>query len=76
MKGGEIMDEFKLLHDFGRNLKSLLNDSCMCQRELSDMTGIPESTISRYISGDLMPSLKNIVRIMQALGCNFEDLID
>ena len=76
MKGGETMDEHKLLLDFGRNLKDLLNESCMCQRELSELTRISESTISRYIAGDAMPSLVNVVKIMRALECTFEDLVD
>lgn len=75
-KGVETMDERKLLHDFGRNLKDLLNESCMCQRELSELTGISEPTISRYVVGDAMPSLVNIVKIMRALECTFEDLVD
>ena len=70
------MDECKLLRDFGRNLKDLLRDSCMGQRELSEITGINESTICRYIAGSTMPSLANVVRIMLALECSFEDLVD
>lgn len=70
------MDEYKLLHDFGRNLKDLLDESCMCQRELAEMTGISEPTISRYVVGDGMPSLVNVVKIMRALKCDFEDLVD
>ena len=70
------MDEYKLLHDFGRNLKDLLDDSFMSQRELAEETGINESTISRYIAGECMPSLKNIVSIMIALECEFNELVD
>ena len=70
------MDEYKLLHDFGRNLKDLLDEACMCQIELSELTGISESTISRYIAGNAMPSLLNIIKIMRALECTFEDLVD
>ena len=76
MKRGEKMDEYKLLHDFGRNLKDLLNDSRISQKELSELTGISEPTISRYIAGNMMPTLKNIVSIMEALDCDYEDLID
>ena len=70
------MDEYKLLHDFGRNLKGLLDDSFMSQKELSEATGINESTISRYIAGNCMPTLKNIVSIMIALECEFYELVD
>ena len=70
------MDEYKLLHDFGRNLKDLLDDSFMSQKELAEETGISEPTISRYIAGEGMPTLKNIVSIMIALDCEFNELID
>lgn len=70
------MDEYKLLHDFGRNLKGLLDDSFMSQKELSEATGINESTISRYIAGNCMPTLKNVVSIMIALECEFYELVD
>jgi len=70
------MDEYKLLHDFGRNLKALLTDARMSQKELSKLTGISESTISRYIAGEMMPTLKSIANIMEALDCDYEDLVD
>ena len=70
------MDEYKLLHDFGRNLNGLLDDSFMSQKELSEATGINESTISRYIAGNCMPTLKNVVSIMIALECEFYELVD
>lgn len=70
------MDEYKLLHDFGRNLKALLTDAQMSQKELSKLTGISECNISKYIAGNMMPSLKSIMNIMEALDCDFEDLVD
>ena len=70
------MDEYKLLRDFGRNLEDLLNEENMSQRELSELTGINNSTISRYVACVTMPSIANIVKIMRVLECEFEDLVD
>ena len=70
------MNECKLLRDFGRNLEDLLNEENMSQRELSELTGINNSTISRYVAGVTMPSIANIVKIMRVLECEFEDLVD
>ena len=70
------MDEFRLLYDFGRNLRDLLKEARISQSELSMMTGIPKSNISQYITGTQMPSLKNVVSIMIALNCEFDDLVD
>lgn len=70
------MNECKLLRDFGRNLEDLLNEENISQRELSELTGINNSTISRYVAGDTAPSLVNVVKIMRVLECEFEDLVD
>lgn len=70
------MNEQQFLLDFGRNLEDLLDEVNMSQRELSELTGINKSTISRYVAGDMMPSLVNVVKIMRVLECEFEDLVD
>lgn len=70
------MTEVALMRRFGSNLKKLLDYCNMSQKELSLDTDITESTISCYIRGERMPSLKNIINIMYAIECEFEDLID
>lgn len=70
------MTEIEFLKRFGNNLKKVMEDSWMTQNELSEETGISESTIGRYIRGDCMASIKNVINIMVALDCEFEDLID
>ena len=68
--------EVQLLKAFGNNLADQLEDAWMTQKELAEETGLSEATISRYISGDVMPTLKSILNIMYALDCDFEDLVD
>lgn len=70
------MSEIILMHSFGRNLNDILDEYKMSQKELSEETGISESMISRYIKGECMPSLKNVINIMIVLECDFEELID
>lgn len=70
------MTELTVMRDFGRNLADILEEYRMTQKELSEDTGISESTITRYIRGECMPSLKNIINIMIALECDFEELVD
>ena len=69
------MNECELLQRFGNNLRELLNEAWMSQRDLSEMTGISESTISYYAKGERAPSLKNIMRICYAMDCTYEELI-
>lgn len=69
------MTELQLMRVIGRNLKDVLDDALMTQKELSDETGISEPTISRYIRGESMPSLKNIMNIAYVMECDLNELI-
>lgn len=57
------------MRNIGKNIKRELDDALMTQKELSDDTGISESTITRYINGEIMPALVNINNISCALDC-------
>ena len=70
-----MFNESEFAQLIGDAIKDWLEDSWMTQKELAYETGIAESTISRYIHGDIMPSLKNLVNIAVALDCDFNDLI-
>ena len=70
------MTEVQFIRSFGNNLADQLEDAWMSQKELAEETGLHESTISRYVRGEMMPTLKNVINIMHALDCEFEDLVD
>ena len=70
------MTETQWLDTFGDNLSSMLYDARITQRDLSDMTGLSESTISFYINKQKMPGLKAILKIAYALDCEVSDLVD
>lgn len=70
------MTELELMRRFSSNLKKMLEYNNETQRELADDTGISEATISYYIRGERMPSLKNVINIAHALDCEFNELID
>lgn len=69
------MTELEFMRVIGENIKNELDGAWMSQRELAEETKINESVISRYIRGETMPSLKNIVNIVYALDCDLEDII-
>lgn len=69
------MTELELMREFGENLKAELDDAWMSQKELSEYTGISEATISYYIHGERMPSLKNVINIANALDIEVSDLV-
>ena len=70
------MTEAQFIREFANNLQGELEYSYTSQKELSEMTGITESAISRYVNGERMPSLKNVIKIARALECSVGDLID
>ena len=70
------MTEAQFIREFANNLQGELEYSYTSQKELSEMTGITESAISRYVNGERIPSLKNVIKIARALECRVGDLID
>lgn len=70
------MSELEFMKKFGENLKEILKDEKMSQRDLADETGLSEGLISRYISGQVMPSAKAVMNIAYALVVSTDDLIN
>ena len=70
------MTRFEFIRDFAFNLKILMNERCMSQADLSYASKIDKGTISRYVQGDIMPTLKNVINIAVALRCDINDLIN
>lgn len=69
------MTELELMRDIGGNIESVLDENNMTQQQLANETGINKSTISRYIRGETMPSVKNLVNIAHVLVCDIGELV-
>lgn len=69
------MTESEFMKRIGNNIRDELDYLEMTQRELSKITGINQSILSRYIKGEVMPSLKNIINITCALDCRIGEII-
>ena len=70
------MSELEWIETFAGNLTEIIKESGYSQREIADMTGIMQSTISKYMNGKMMPSVKNIVNLSYALNCDIRELCD
>ncbi len=70
------MSEYEWMKIFANNLRETMFDYNMSQRELAEETGLSESTISRYLNRQAVPSLFAIINIAYALNCDIDDLID
>jgi transcriptional regulator with XRE-family HTH domain len=70
------ISEVELLKEFGDNLRDILIEYQMTQAELAEETGMSEATISRYIKGERMPTLRSLVNLIYVLECDPDELID
>lgn len=58
-----MMSEVKWIDTFAGNLRSLLDETGMSQRQLAKLTGISEVMISKYLHRQCMPSVAALVNI-------------
>ena len=70
------MTELEWLEIFSNTLINMMQDVGMSQRELASLTGISETTISRYLHKQQMPSVKAIVNIAYAFDFDVTELVD
>lgn len=60
---------------FSRRLKNILEYKKMSQRELSIESGINNRMITRYLSGETIPSSFMLGKLSEALNCHVNDLM-
>ena len=70
------MSEVEWMRIFGDNLKEILEERGMTQRDLADETGLSESAISNYINKKRMADVRAVLNIWYALGCPIDDIFD
>ena len=58
-----------------QNLKTIRKARKMTQKELADIVGVSESSISQYESGAKSPSFEVALKIAEALDCESADLV-
>lgn len=68
------LTEDQCRREFGERLRKILFYKQLTQTDLSEMTGIPQCSISKYITGSATPSFYTVDRIAKALGCSADDL--
>jgi transcriptional regulator with XRE-family HTH domain len=60
---------------FPRYLSKKLFDNDMSQRELSIKMNIHESLVSRWMSGERVPTLPNIIKLASIFGVTTDEII-
>lgn len=70
------MSEVEWMDIFGDNLRDILKEQNMSRRELSQVLGISEATVSRYINKKQMPTMEVVVNMAYELSISIDELID
>ena len=60
---------------FKENIKRLLCERGLKQKDIAKITKLTKSAISKYINGDRMPDIYNLVRLAEALNVSIDYLI-
>lgn len=71
----EDLDENRWRSEFGQRLCRMMRYNGINQKELSELSGISEHTISSYTLGRSTPSAYTLSRLARAFECQIEDLI-
>ena len=67
------MTEQEASVEFRQRLRRLMTQQGVSQLELSELTGIPQSTISNYLTGKFLPGFYNMDKIAKALKCSIDE---
>ena len=71
LKNPEFRKEWDALEPEYQIIKAMLkarNEKAMTQKQLADLTGIPQADISRLENGSANPSLKTLQRLADGMG--------
>ena len=69
------MKEMDWRRDFARKLKAMMNERGLSVRELGRRADVAPTTISGYLNLRYMPSVRGVVNITHALGCDITELM-
>ena len=61
---------------FGDNLKSILEERGMSQRDLANDTGLSNSRINEYIKGNTTPNIFAIINMAYVLDIDIDEFVD
>lgn len=64
------------LRMFSENLKEAMSNARFTQIKLSRETGIPQSSLSRYLQGTRIPSIEDVMSICETLNISVNDMIN
>lgn len=73
-KLSRILSDNGFMSNFSEKLKELMKIKGLNQSELSELCGVSQNSISRWLSGKAEPSISNTIAVARALGVTVADL--
>jgi transcriptional regulator with XRE-family HTH domain len=66
------------IHDgvLGENIKRILAKKQITQKELACWAQVNETSLSRWMSGQHLPTIDNLYSVASALGVSMDELVD
>lgn len=66
------MTRYEWICKFRLKLRQRMEEKGMTQRELADKLYVSEATVSKYINGELMPSVRMVINISYELNVSID----
>lgn len=63
------------MNEFKERVKTLMERDNISQKELANLSGISEASVSRYLSGDLKPRMDILTNIAKVFGVSTSYLV-
>lgn len=75
MQMKDVISEVEFIDIFADNLRDIIKDARIGQRELAEGAHLTRETINRYLNKKTMPSLRALINICYVLNCNLYDIL-
>lgn len=75
MQMKDVISEVEFIDIFADNLRDIMKDARIGQRELAEEAYLTRETINRYLNKKTMPSLRALINICYVLNCNLYDIL-
>lgn len=69
------MSELEWMDIFAGNLRDIMEEQNMSQREVADALGVTESTVSKYLHARIMPSPRVLCNMVHEFDLDVYDVL-